>query len=114
MEGVVEYEVRCPRCDVSFPTGTKRCIHCGGRTARSGSRGLEGPATRAERALARAAAARETELHPEGGRSAQPISFEPDEEELQDRRPGLVRSAVTLLWVLLAVAFSIIRACSQE
>ena len=26
------YEVRCDACDVSFPLGTKRCIHCGGRT----------------------------------------------------------------------------------
>ncbi len=23
------YEVRCERCRVSFPLGTRRCIHCG-------------------------------------------------------------------------------------
>ncbi len=23
------FEVRCARCDVTFPVGTKRCIHCG-------------------------------------------------------------------------------------
>jgi hypothetical protein len=26
------YEIRCYECDVSFPVGTKRCIHCGGKT----------------------------------------------------------------------------------
>ena len=29
------YEVRCAQCDVSFPVGTKVCIHCGGRTGKS-------------------------------------------------------------------------------
>jgi hypothetical protein len=28
------YEVRCPRCDVSFPVETRKCIHCGGPTGR--------------------------------------------------------------------------------
>ena len=31
------YEVRCLRCDVSFPLGTRRCIHCGGPTSSSGA-----------------------------------------------------------------------------
>lgn len=26
------YEVRCHRCNVSFPPETKVCLHCGGRT----------------------------------------------------------------------------------
>ncbi len=25
------YEVRCHHCDVSFPVGTKTCLHCGER-----------------------------------------------------------------------------------
>ncbi len=29
------YEVRCPRCDVSFPVETRRCTHCGGPTGRA-------------------------------------------------------------------------------
>ena len=28
------YEVRCASCNVSFPPGTRRCIHCGGRIGR--------------------------------------------------------------------------------
>ena len=27
------YEVRCYQCEVSFPPGTKKCLHCGGRIA---------------------------------------------------------------------------------
>lgn len=37
------YEVRCPRCDVSFPVETRICIHCGGPT------GQPGPILRDER-----------------------------------------------------------------
>ncbi|MFT5442050.1 MAG: hypothetical protein ACI8W3_001092 [Myxococcota bacterium] len=25
------FEVRCYNCDVTFPVGTKRCMHCGGK-----------------------------------------------------------------------------------
>ena len=28
MSGGNLYEVRCDNCDVSFPPGTKRCLHC--------------------------------------------------------------------------------------
>ena len=31
------YEVRCLRCDVSFPVETKVCLHCGGRTSNAGA-----------------------------------------------------------------------------
>ena len=31
-----DFEVRCLNCDVSFPVGTKRCLHCGGRVGASG------------------------------------------------------------------------------
>ena len=30
------FEVWCPRCDVSFPVETKRCVHCGGATTKTG------------------------------------------------------------------------------
>ena len=30
------YEVRCLRCDVSFPVGTRTCLHCGGPTEKPG------------------------------------------------------------------------------
>ena len=28
------YEVRCLHCNVSFPPGTRRCLHCGERIGR--------------------------------------------------------------------------------
>ena len=31
------YEVRCARCDVSFPVETRTCIHCGGPTGEAGA-----------------------------------------------------------------------------
>ena len=30
------YEVRCLRCDVSFPVEQRKCLHCGGPTSRPG------------------------------------------------------------------------------
>ena len=30
------YEVRCARCDVSFPVETRSCLHCGGATGPAG------------------------------------------------------------------------------
>ena len=34
------YEVRCSRCDVTFPIGTRQCIHCGGAISGRGTGGL--------------------------------------------------------------------------
>jgi len=36
LEKASPYEVRCPRCDVSFPVGTRTCLHCGGATGKPG------------------------------------------------------------------------------
>jgi hypothetical protein len=88
------YEVRCPACAVSFPVGTRRCIHCGGATA-------------VPQTAARLAALREL-----------PFEFEPAEgplmedgpEEEAPRRGG---RGLALMWLLLAVAASIYRTCAQ-
>jgi hypothetical protein len=42
------YEVRCPRCDVSFPTETRQCIHCGGPTGKPGQVVREEPSSLSE------------------------------------------------------------------
>ena len=31
MESGKQFEVHCLHCDVSYPVGTKQCIHCGNR-----------------------------------------------------------------------------------
>ena len=83
------FEVYCQRCGVTFPIGTKRCLHCGVRLART-----------------RAAEPR-------------PIAFEPAMEsplELPDE--GTPRrlsrfSPISILWIVAALAVGIQRACSS-
>ena len=83
------YEVRCPRCDVTFPLGTRRCIYCGGPTGPAEASGLRA----AMRSL--------------------PAGPEPAEEEEMEARPrGLLGRGVAVLWLLAALAISIYRACA--
>ena len=80
------YQVDCPRCHVSFPIGTKRCIHCGERILRH--RGIQ----------ARIA----------------PSPFEPvpdlPEDEIVPRKRFI--SPMTLVWIAAAVWVGIQRSCS--
>ena len=89
------YEVRCPTCAVTFPVGTRRCIHCGGPTTTPGAAG-------------RLQALREL-----------PFEFEPADEppveaekpeEAPRRRGG---RGMALLWLFLALAASLYRACTE-
>jgi hypothetical protein len=78
------YEVYCTHCSVSFPVGTRVCLHCGqpiGRSAASAA------------ALQRSAA--------------------PDEDALEDfpmRSPKF--SPLTLAWLVAGVATVAYRACT--
>lgn len=40
-----------------------------------------------------------------------PVDDEPEEDETP--RGGILRAAITLIWILLAVGFSVARACSD-
>ena len=88
----VAFEVYCDRCRVSFPVGTRRCIHCGHAT--SGARGSSG-----------------LRVEPAGG-PGEPEAAEPDAE----LAPELVRqrfvSPVTLAWIVLIAAGYVYRACA--
>jgi len=85
-----QVEVYCNRCGVSFPVGSRRCLHCGGRLDRE----------RVGREL-----------------SALPAGFEPHLEEnleavLEDempRRSGI--SPLTLVWIALLLAGYLYRSC---
>lgn len=86
------YEVLCHHCNVTFPVGSKRCIHCGGRLGRRS----EGRRLSLDMATP----------------SQQAASFqgaETDEEEPQ-KRSNFMPAA--LLWALLFAGMSIHRACS--
>jgi len=114
-----EYEVRCPRCGVSFPPETKKCVHCGARTRRDGAGG------RAETSVTD-----RTELgsvfdrgrfslsEHDMGAQARPRAFDAEPEEPEEAegigRGGVVRALVTLVWILLAVGFSLLRTCSDK
>lgn len=84
------FEVRCERCRVTFPVGTRRCVHCGGPTG--GSRG--------KLAL---------RLEP-SGREPEELEVEPEAE------PGRRRfvSPLTLAWIVLIAAGYLVRACSGQ
>ncbi len=77
------FEVYCPHCSVSFPVGTRTCLHCGGRTSRERS-------------------PRQVIMPP-------PLEEQADSEELS-QRSGI--SPVMAFWVLLALAGGVYRACN--
>ena len=84
-------EVRCPRCDVSFAVGTRRCLHCGGPT-------VEPEVAAHIRAVER------------GMPLPVPAEVEPEVEEETPLRRG--PRALTLLWIVLALAASLYRSCT--
>jgi hypothetical protein len=80
------YEVYCPHCSVTFPTGQKHCIHCGGRLSKE-------------------------RLEP--GEFAIPfVEAEEAEAEIATRRSGW--SPLALIWLLLFVGGTIYRSCAGE
>lgn len=90
-----QYEVYCNRCGVSFPIGTRRCIHCGGPTARQRQGGAR-PEPRLE-------------FRDDGPFGA--------EDELEIEEEGIARrrgvfSPIALVWLALAVAMTVYRACT--
>ena len=79
------YEVYCTRCRVSFPVGTRVCVHCGQPIGRApaAAPALRGPA---------------------------PIDADPP-DELPTR--SMAFSPMTFVWLLAAVATVIYRSCQQ-
>lgn len=93
-------EVRCHRCDVSFPVGTKRCIHCGERIGRPLFGGpAPGHAPEGEEAEDVAV------LRGSGDVEAEEADAEP-----QGR---LLRAGFTLFWVVVAVLSAVMRSCQE-
>lgn len=79
------FEVYCQRCRVTFPLGTRTCLHCGGKLSRE------------RQAPSRFAA--QQELDPESVLA---------QDELPVRR---ALSPFTAIWVLLAIAATLYRTC---
>lgn len=79
------FEVFCRRCQVSFPVGTRRCLHCGGRVDRE-------------------------RFAPPPGASEQEEQFMEEFGEAEMPR-GRFLSPFTVIWLLLAVAGALYRQC---
>ena len=79
------YEVFCPHCNVTFPVGTRHCIHCGGSLARERWQAAPSPMTFGE-------------------------GTGPPEDERPRTNPF---SPVALIWVALFVIGTIYRACTS-
>lgn len=91
-----DFEVRCERCNVSFPVGTRSCLHCGDRIGRSGL-------LRFGRHPGEATTGDLTEFEPPGERT------EADDVEPTTGRP--FRFGVTLIWLVALVLSALNRAC---
>src|SRR5262249_60861160 len=86
------FEVYCARCRVSFPVGTRRCVHCGGPT---------GPSRAPASATARL-----------GTPPAVEDALDPGSEQVDPLVKSRAVSPLTLLWIALAVAAYAMRVCS--
>ena len=106
------YEVRCSRCDVSFPIETRRCTHCGGPTATASSLPPTGVETGSPLPWNRP---QETSAGaPEGVTAAGGGGPEVPEEAPTSIGATLLRTFGSLIWVVALVAFSILRSCSED
>ena len=104
-----QYEVWCHACNVTFPVGTRVCLHCGGRTRPeppSFRRGVREP----EIVLAdpRFAA---------GPQEMRGLELPGQADESAEEEPGrrsMLRTAMTVLWMILLIAGYAWRTCSSQ
>jgi hypothetical protein len=81
------YEISCSRCLVTFPVGTKRCLHCGGRLTREG--------------------ARQSIVFPP------PTDIPEELPEEESSKRGSRISPISVLWIVAALGVAIQRACAS-
>lgn len=115
------YEVRCPRCDVSFPVETKRCVHCGGPTAAADApapiaidSGATSPWIRTSEGAPGGAGPAGTVGAPSAPGNAGGDGLEVPEEAAPTLGATLLRTFGSLFWVIALIAFSILRSCGED
>jgi hypothetical protein len=134
------YEAQCPRCAVTFPVETRKCLHCGGPTgpslhsATSSGDQSYGFATQPEAhgphhpGIAYGGSRHEDYANePIEPVAESPFSFgdqgfgedQSNERELEapEEAPGigrsLIRSLGGFIWVILFIGFSLARSCGE-
>lgn len=132
------YEVRCPRCDVSFPVETRSCIHCGGPTAEAGPfLAMDDPAELVVPLESGGMSTRPSSIEPETGvdspfggigesifGESTATNDAPHDEYGGDRShegehgppnfvQRLMRSMGSVIWIVILIAFSLSRSCGN-
>jgi len=105
-----DYEVRCHHCNVSFPVGTKRCVHCGEKIGRTPFFQPTIQRTTDEQGMPvfhDPDAVQETEETEEAEEA------EEAEAETQGRSGRFLRVGFTLVWLVLAFLSAAVRACQD-
>lgn len=107
------FEVRCERCNVSFPVGTRQCIHCGGRIDPHNT-------TDTQIHLAGGGAGAGVDMGRSSSASPIDVMADPFESEVEaGEQPmsvgrTLIRSMGGLIWVLVLIGFTLARSCGGE
>ena len=104
--GPETYEVCCHHCDVSFPIGTKRCVHCGQRTG-TPPMFLQQLTGDSVTDFGQPRDFSQTESSP-----VRPIDFPDEDDESEERGGSMARMIGNLSWILLFVAITVYRACA--
>jgi hypothetical protein len=128
------FEVRCPRCDVSFPVETRTCMHCGGPTSPEGqaisARPIFGFDSGFDSALSTDSTPTDEALVQSGddpsfdySQAGMPPGSTPesaalDHRDIDSETPNVGRSILgsmgSLIWILMLVAFSLSgRVCGE-
>ena len=107
------FEVRCPGCGVSFPPGTKSCLHCGSRIRR-GRPSVTGASVPSSLPQHGASA------FEKGSRPAEdsdlPAWLEGEEtldEHPEQGRPRWMRWGSSALWIVVAIAATLSQMCGR-
>jgi hypothetical protein len=111
-----QYEVWCTRCDVSFPVGTKRCMHCGARPV--GERPAKSHTAYAsigetDPRWATASGTTESRFEASDVHDGSEVNIQAiGEEEETPRRRGL-RAGMSVIWMLLLAAGYVWQTCAR-
>ena len=93
------YEAWCPRCRVTHPPGTRRCLHCGGGVS---------PVRPAAGEFASGSVVRP------GSATPWPIEAAEDEAPSEPARAARpMKIGMAAVWVVLAIVTAILRACTE-